>query len=58
MEFGCFRIPAQCTGSDCKLLITYRNTTTMNKYVDITMETTGKWVALGHNSVGKMVRKF
>ena len=27
----------------------------MDNYIDITMETTEKWVALGHDSAGRMV---
>ena len=30
----------------------------MNNYIDITMETTERWVALGHNSAGVMVSKI
>ena len=30
----------------------------MNNYIDVTMETAGKWVALGHNNAGAMVRKI
>ena len=30
----------------------------MANYIEITMETTGTWVALGHNNVGNMVSKL
>lgn len=29
----------------------------MENYIDFTMETTEKWVALGHDSAGRMVSK-
>ena len=30
----------------------------MDNYIEITMETTENWVALGHNNVGTMVSNF
>ena len=30
----------------------------MDNYIDITMETTEKWVALGHDTAGRMVSKI
>ena len=57
ISFGCFRQPQGCI-DDCQLLITYVVVENMPGYVDFTMTTTAKWIALGHNGVSMMVGKY
>ena len=54
-KFGCIRMPADCVGSNCPVLITYRNTQGMPGYVDIEMQTNQQYIALGHNTLRQMV---
>ena len=56
-SFGCFRQPPTCTGDDCDFLITYVLALNMPGYLDVSMETTRDWVALGHNTQRRMVCK-
>ena len=56
-NFGCFRDPSDCTGDDCVFLITYVLTPNMPGYLDVSMQTTKNWVALGHNTQRGMVCK-
>ena len=48
-------MPADCVGTNCPVLITYRNTQGMSGYVDIEMQTNQQYIALGHNIASQMV---
>ena len=48
-------MPADCVGTNCPILITYRNTQGMPGYVDIEMQTNQLYIALGHNIAPQMV---
>ena len=48
-------MPAYCVGTNCPVLITYRNTQGMPGYVDIEMQTNQLYIALGHNIAPQMV---
>ena len=48
-------MPADCVGTNCPVLITYRNTQGMPGYVDIEMQTNQQYIALGHNIARQMV---
>ena len=53
--FGCIRMPANCIGTNCPVLITYRNTQGIPGYIDIEMQTNQLYIALGHNIAPQMV---
>ena len=48
-------MPADCVGTNCPVVITYRNTQGMPGYVDIEMQTNQLYIALGHNTAPQMV---
>ena len=48
-------MPADCVGTNCPVLITYRNTRGIPGYVDIEMQTNQQYIALGHNIARQMV---
>ena len=48
-------MPVDCIGTNCPVLITYKNTQGMPGYVDIEMQTNQQYIALGHNTLPQMV---
>lgn len=55
IRFGCIRMPSNCVGTNCPVLITYKRTRGMPGYVDIEMQTNQQYIALGHNTLPLMV---
>ena len=48
-------MPQNCSGTNCPVLITYKNTREMQEYIDITMQTNQQYIAFGHNTAPQMV---
>ena len=48
-------MPQNCSGTNCPVLITYKNTREMQEYIDITMQTNQQYIAFGHNTALQMV---
>ena len=48
-------MPQNCLGNNCPVLITYKNTQGMPGYVDVEMQTNQQYIALGHNTLPRMV---
>ena len=48
-------MPAYCVETNCPVLITYRNTQGMPGYVDTEIQTNQQYIALGHNTLRRMV---